>query len=269
MKRFGSGWAWLVVGKDGKLAVVSTANQDNPISQGQAVVLGCDVWEHAYYLKYQNKRADYLAAFWNFRPGLPQGVGERVVRLERGRSRAATAGGEVRAPERSPQVRLKRRPAPGDLGFVQRRRGLRVGLRLLLERSRSAPASARRRSPARSSRATRRLGGLALVDLHSARPSATCRSRRTARRRAGPAATFRSGLPWAKIMPSFLAPVMPKSACDASPMPFTAQPEHGDLDRVARSAPGGARSRSRPCPCRTEGGRRSGTRSGPGPRSRS
>jgi Fe-Mn family superoxide dismutase len=68
--RFGSGWAWLVV-NGGKLEVVSTANQDNPI-MGKAVagcegkpVLGCDVWEHAYYLKYQNKRPDYLKAFWN------------------------------------------------------------------------------------------------------------------------------------------------------------------------------------------------------------
>jgi Fe-Mn family superoxide dismutase len=70
MGRFGSGWAWLVV-NSGKLEIVSTANQDNPI-MGKAVagvegkpVLGCDVWEHAYYLKYQNKRADYLKAFWN------------------------------------------------------------------------------------------------------------------------------------------------------------------------------------------------------------
>jgi superoxide dismutase, Fe-Mn family len=68
--RFGSGWAWLVVNQ-GKLEIVSTANQDNPI-MGKAVsgaegkpVLGCDVWEHAYYLKYQNRRADYLKAFWN------------------------------------------------------------------------------------------------------------------------------------------------------------------------------------------------------------
>ena len=65
MKRFGSGWAWLVVGKDGKLSITSTANQDNPISQGSKPILGVDVWEHAYYLKYQNKRADYLNAFWN------------------------------------------------------------------------------------------------------------------------------------------------------------------------------------------------------------
>ncbi|PHY67444.1 superoxide dismutase [Mn] [Serratia marcescens] len=68
--RFGSGWAWLVL-KDGKLAVVSTANQDSPL-MGEAVagasgfpIIGLDVWEHAYYLKYQNKRPDYIKAFWN------------------------------------------------------------------------------------------------------------------------------------------------------------------------------------------------------------
>ncbi|AOZ92351.1 superoxide dismutase [Paenibacillus crassostreae] len=63
--RFGSGWAWLVVGKDGKLAVTSTPNQDNPLSEGLTPILGLDVWEHAYYLKYQNKRPDYISAFWN------------------------------------------------------------------------------------------------------------------------------------------------------------------------------------------------------------
>ncbi len=63
--RFGSGWAWVVV-KDGKLAVTSTPNQDNPIMDGSGTpILGVDVWEHAYYLKYQNKRPDYLAAWWN------------------------------------------------------------------------------------------------------------------------------------------------------------------------------------------------------------
>ena len=63
--RFGSGWAWLVV-KDGKLAVTSTPNQDNPLMDGSGTpILGVDVWEHAYYLKYQNKRPDYLAAWWN------------------------------------------------------------------------------------------------------------------------------------------------------------------------------------------------------------
>ena len=63
--RFGSGWAWLVK-KDGKLAVTSTPNQDNPLMDGSGTpLLGCDVWEHAYYLKYQNKRPDYVAAWWN------------------------------------------------------------------------------------------------------------------------------------------------------------------------------------------------------------
>jgi Fe-Mn family superoxide dismutase len=63
-KQFGSGWAWLVW-KDGKLAVISTANQDSPLTQGLYPILGNDVWEHAYYLKYNNRRPDYLAAWWN------------------------------------------------------------------------------------------------------------------------------------------------------------------------------------------------------------
>ena len=62
--RFGSGWAWLVV-KGGKLEITSTPNQDNPLMEGNKPILGVDVWEHAYYLKYQNKRADYLKAWWN------------------------------------------------------------------------------------------------------------------------------------------------------------------------------------------------------------
>lgn len=62
--RFGSGWAWLVL-ENGKLSVTSTPNQDNPVSEGKFPVMGLDVWEHAYYLKYQNKRPDYIEAFWN------------------------------------------------------------------------------------------------------------------------------------------------------------------------------------------------------------
>jgi Fe-Mn family superoxide dismutase len=63
--RFGSGWAWLSVGPDGKLLIESTPNQDSPIMEGRTPILGCDVWEHAYYLKYQNRRADYVAAFFD------------------------------------------------------------------------------------------------------------------------------------------------------------------------------------------------------------
>ncbi|MGO1059066.1 superoxide dismutase [Planococcus sp. FY231025] len=62
--RFGSGWAWLVV-SNGELEVTSTPNQDSPVMEGKTPILGVDVWEHAYYLKYQNRRPDYLAAFWN------------------------------------------------------------------------------------------------------------------------------------------------------------------------------------------------------------
>jgi len=65
MGRFGSGWAWLVDTGGGKLAIESTPNQDNPMMDGKRPILGVDVWEHAYYLKYQNRRPDYLAAWWN------------------------------------------------------------------------------------------------------------------------------------------------------------------------------------------------------------
>ena len=65
VKRFGSSWAWLVLDRSGKLSVLSTANQDNPLTDGLYPVMGNDVWEHAYYLKYQNRRPDYLDAWWN------------------------------------------------------------------------------------------------------------------------------------------------------------------------------------------------------------
>lgn len=63
--RFGSGWAWLVVDGGGKLQVTSTANQDNPLMEGHTPILGIDVWEHAYYLNYQNRRPDYVKSWWN------------------------------------------------------------------------------------------------------------------------------------------------------------------------------------------------------------
>jgi Fe-Mn family superoxide dismutase len=65
MGRFGSGWAWLITEPGGAVSIMSTPNQDNPAMEGKSAVMGVDVWEHAYYLNYQNRRADYLAAWWN------------------------------------------------------------------------------------------------------------------------------------------------------------------------------------------------------------
>jgi Fe-Mn family superoxide dismutase len=81
VKRFGSGWAWLVYA-DGKLQVISSANQDSPYMAGQAPIMGVDVWEHAYYLKYQNKRPDYLDAWWNVVNWAA--VGERYAKAKAG-----------------------------------------------------------------------------------------------------------------------------------------------------------------------------------------
>jgi Fe-Mn family superoxide dismutase len=65
VKRFGSGWTWVVRGADGSLSVESTPNQDTPLMEGKTAILGIDVWEHAYYLKYNNRRPDYLTAWWS------------------------------------------------------------------------------------------------------------------------------------------------------------------------------------------------------------
>lgn len=65
LERFGSGWTWLIKDKDGKLQIISTANQDSPIMNGISPIMGIDVWEHAYYLKYQNKRGEYIDNWWN------------------------------------------------------------------------------------------------------------------------------------------------------------------------------------------------------------
>ena len=62
---FGSGWAWLVLDRTGSLAIMATPNQDSPLAQGALPITGLDVWEHAYYLKYQNRRVDYIAAWWH------------------------------------------------------------------------------------------------------------------------------------------------------------------------------------------------------------
>src|SRR6201994_2220936 len=91
VNRFGSGWSWLVV-DNGGLKVTSTANQDSPLSDGQTPILGIDVWEHAYYLKYQNRRPDYLAAIWNVVDW--NAVGERYAQARS--AAAAVCSGDIR-----------------------------------------------------------------------------------------------------------------------------------------------------------------------------
>ncbi len=102
VNQFGSGWSWLVL-DGGNLAVVGSANQDNPISDGKTPLLGVDVWEHAYYLKYQNRRPDYLEAWWNTVDWSK--VAERF---------AAAQGSSLCRCRRRFQLRLKRRPATGE-----------------------------------------------------------------------------------------------------------------------------------------------------------
>jgi Fe-Mn family superoxide dismutase len=82
VSRFGSGWAWLVWG-DSKLQIISTANQDSPYMKGQTPIMGIDVWEHAYYLKYQNKRPDYIDAWWNVVNW--NAIGERFAKAKAGK----------------------------------------------------------------------------------------------------------------------------------------------------------------------------------------
>jgi len=82
IKQFGSGWAWLVLA-DGKLKIISTANQDSPYMTGQTPIMGVDVWEHAYYLKYQNKRPDYIDAWWHVVNWAA--IGERYTKAKAGK----------------------------------------------------------------------------------------------------------------------------------------------------------------------------------------
>lgn len=80
VNRFGSGWAWLVVNSNNNLEVTSTPNQDSPVSEGKKVIMGLDVWEHAYYLKYQNRRPEYIENWWNVVDW--DAVGERYLNLK-------------------------------------------------------------------------------------------------------------------------------------------------------------------------------------------
>jgi Fe-Mn family superoxide dismutase len=89
VKQFGSGWAWLASKPTGELQILSTANQDNPVSQGLFPILGNDVWEHAYYLKYNNRRPEYLAAWWNVVNW--EEINQRYLSLKSGKHEPALA----------------------------------------------------------------------------------------------------------------------------------------------------------------------------------
>ncbi len=108
VNQFGSGWSWLVHDGSG-LAVVGSANQDNPISDGKTPLLGVDVWEHAYYLKYQNRRPDYLDAWWNV---VDWGEGRRALR-RRGLRLRRRAFAVANPASRRMQLRLTAGPPPG------------------------------------------------------------------------------------------------------------------------------------------------------------
>jgi Fe-Mn family superoxide dismutase len=113
--RFGSGWAWLVVNKDKKLEITSTANQDTPVALGAKAILGVDVWEHAYYLKYQNRRADYLKAWWNTVNWDNAAANFKTAMAYRRRNRTPARGGVAQRAEGSDDTfRPTLRGTPSD-----------------------------------------------------------------------------------------------------------------------------------------------------------